>query len=170
MINLTVNGVQHALDIDPSTPLLYVLRNDLQLHGAKFGCGLGQCGACTVIVDGEAAFSCLIPVASIGKRPVRTLESLGTIEHPGPLQKAFIDHQAAQCGYCIAGMIMRAQALLERTAHPTERELIEHMEPNLCRCGTHQRILAAIREVAHLPPPDTTPSNPARAASHGSAQ
>ncbi|GAB5097180.1 (2Fe-2S)-binding protein [Caballeronia sp. LP006] len=154
MINLTVNGAQHALDIDPSTPLLYALRENLQLHGAKFGCGLGQCGACTVIVDGEAVFSCLIPVAAIGKRPVRTIESLGTIQHPGALQKAFIDHQAAQCGYCIAGMIMRAQALIDRNPHPTESELLEHMEPNLCRCGTHMRILAAIREVAHLSAPN----------------
>lgn len=148
MINLTVNGVQHALDIDPSTPLLYVLRNDLQLHGAKFGCGLGQCGACTVILDGEAVFSCLIPVSSIGRRPVRTIESLGTVEHPGPLQKSFIDHQAAQCGYCIAGMIMRAQALLEHDPRPSEKALLAHMEPNLCRCGTHMRILAAIRAVS----------------------
>ncbi|EIF33151.1 aerobic-type carbon monoxide dehydrogenase, small subunit CoxS/CutS-like protein [Burkholderia sp. Ch1-1] len=170
MINLTVNGVQHALDIDPSTPLLYALRNDLQLHGAKFGCGLGQCGACTVIVDGEAVFSCLVPVSSIGKRPVRTIESLGTIEHPGPLQKAFINHQAAQCGYCIAGMIMRAQALLDRNPRPTERELLEHMEPNLCRCGTHTRILAAIREVAHLPAGDATAPTPQRTASQGGAQ
>ncbi|VVD31972.1 (2Fe-2S)-binding protein [Paraburkholderia dioscoreae] len=170
MINLTVNGVQHALDIDPSTPLLYALRNDLQLHGAKFGCGLGQCGACTVIVDGEAVFSCLVPVSSIGKRPVRTIESLGTIEHPGPLQKTFINHQAAQCGYCIAGMIMRAQALLDRNPRPTERELLEHMEPNLCRCGTHTRILAAIREVAHLPAGDATAPTPQRTASQGGAQ
>ena len=150
MIKLTVNGVQHALAIDPSTPLLYALRNELGLHGAKFGCGLGQCGACTVIVDGNATFSCLIPVSSIGARPVRTIESLGTAERPGALQQAFVDHQAAQCGYCIAGMIMRAQALLERNPRPTEAELREHMEPNLCRCGTHMRILAAIREVAHL--------------------
>ncbi|WP_341316644.1 (2Fe-2S)-binding protein [Paraburkholderia sp. IMGN_8] len=170
MINLNVNGVQHALDIDPSTPLLYALRNDLHLHGAKFGCGLGQCGACTVIVGGQAAFSCLIPVSSIGSRPVRTIESLGTAAHPGPLQKSFIEHQAAQCGYCIAGMIMRAQALLERNPRPTERELREHMEPNLCRCGTHMRILAAIREVAHLPATDAAPSPPQGAASHGGMQ
>jgi len=150
MIQLTVNGVQHALDIDPSTPLLYALRNDLQLHGAKFGCGLGQCGACTVIVDDRAVFSCLLPVSAIGNRAVRTVEGLGTIDHPGTLQKAFIEHQAAQCGYCIAGMIMRAQALLDRTPHPTEAQLREHMEPNLCRCGTHMRILAAIRQAAGL--------------------
>jgi nicotinate dehydrogenase subunit A len=170
MINLTVNGVQHALDIDPATPLLYALRNDLQLHGAKFGCGLGQCGACTVIVDGEAVFSCLMPVSAVGKRPVRTIESLGTAEHPGPLQKSFIDHQAVQCGYCIAGMIMRAQALLDRNPRPTERELRDHMEPNLCRCGTHTRILAAIREVAHLPAAGTASGSSQGAVSHGGAQ
>jgi nicotinate dehydrogenase subunit A len=170
MINLTVNGAQHALDIDPSTPLLYALRNDLHLHGAKFGCGLGQCGACTVIVGDQAVFSCLIPVSSIGSRAVRTIESLGTADRPGPLQKSFIEHQAAQCGYCIAGMIMRAQALLDRNPQPTERELREHMEPNLCRCGTHMRILAAIREVAHLPAPGTAPTPPHGAASQGGTQ
>jgi nicotinate dehydrogenase subunit A len=151
MITMTVNGVRHALDIDPSMPLLYALRNSLHLHGAKFGCGMGQCGACTVIVDDRPTFSCLVPVAALGDRPVRTIESLGTAEHPGKLQAAFIEHQAAQCGYCIAGMIMRATALLEKTPHPTEAQLREHMEPNLCRCGTHMRILAAIRQVAGMP-------------------
>jgi nicotinate dehydrogenase subunit A len=145
MITLTVNGQSHALDIDPSTPLLYALRNQLQLHGAKYGCGLGQCGACTVIVGGEPVFSCLMPVAAIGDRPVQTIEGLGTIEQPGKLQRAFIAQQAAQCGYCIAGMVMRAQALLERTPSPSDDEIRAHMEPNLCRCGTHMRILAAIR-------------------------
>jgi nicotinate dehydrogenase subunit A len=162
MINLTVNGVQHALDIDPATPLLYALRNDLQLHGAKFGCGLGQCGACTVIVDGEAVFSCLIPVSSIGKRPVRTIESLGTAEHPGPLQKSFIDHQAVQCGYCIAGMIMRAQALLDADPHPDEATIRAHMQTNLCRLlvveGLLQRAHAGDRaealDRAHRPVAD----------------
>lgn len=153
MITLNVNGATHTLDIDPSTPLLYALRNDLKLHGSKFGCGLGQCGACTVIVDGEATFSCLVPVSAIGARPVRTLEGLGNAAHPGALQNAFIKHQAAQCGYCIAGMIMRAQALLDKNAHPSEQELRDHMEPNLCRCGTHMRILAAVREVAGMPQP-----------------
>lgn len=148
MIKLTVNGASHQLEIDPSTPLLYALREELHLHGARFGCGLGQCGACTVIVGDRPVFSCVMPVASVGSRPVRTIESLGTVDRPGPLQKAFIDHQAAQCGYCIAGMIMRAQALLEVNPHPTEAELRAHMEPNLCRCGTHMRILAAIRSAA----------------------
>lgn len=148
MIELHVNGEAHRVDVAPETPLLYVLRDDLKLNGAKFGCGMGQCGACTVLVDGRPVFSCLFPVASVGSRPVRTIESLGTAEHPAPLQKAFIDHQAVQCGYCIAGMIMRAQALLESVAHPSEQQIREHMSPNLCRCGTHMRILAAIREVA----------------------
>ncbi|MGF6767545.1 nicotinate dehydrogenase subunit A [Paraburkholderia sp. GAS199] len=170
MITLTVNGLQHALDIDPSTPLLYALRNDLHLHGAKFGCGLGQCGACTVIVGDKPVFSCLIPVSSIGKRPIRTVEGLGTVDHPSPLQKSFIDHQAAQCGYCIAGMIMRAQALLDRNPRPTEQELLKHMEPNLCRCGTHLRILAAIREVAHLPAGNALTNEAMEIGSFGAAQ
>jgi nicotinate dehydrogenase subunit A len=148
MITLTVNGQNHTLDIDPSTPLLYALRNQLQLHGAKYGCGLGQCGACTVIIGGEPVFSCLMPVAAIGARPVRTIEGLGTIAKPGKLQRAFINQQAAQCGYCIAGMVMRAQALLDRTPSPSDDEIRAHMEPNLCRCGTHMRILAAIREAS----------------------
>lgn len=146
MITLTVNSVSHQLVVDPSTPLLYVLRNQLGLHGAKFGCGLGQCGACTVIVGDQPVFSCLLPVAAIGTRAVRTIEGLGSTEKPGKLQQAFIDRQAAQCGYCIAGMVMRAQALLDRVPSPTDEQIRAHMEPNLCRCGTHMRILAAIRE------------------------
>jgi aerobic-type carbon monoxide dehydrogenase small subunit (CoxS/CutS family) len=148
MITLTVNNVRHDLDADPSTPLLYVLRNQLQLNGAKYGCGLGQCGACTVIVGDEPVFSCLLPVAACGGRAVRTIEGLGSVEHPGPLQRAFIDQQAAQCGYCIAGMVMRAQVLLEHTSAPTDEQIREHMQPNLCRCGTHMRIVAAIRQAA----------------------
>jgi aerobic-type carbon monoxide dehydrogenase small subunit (CoxS/CutS family) len=144
MVKLTVNGVDHELDIDPSMPLLYALRNHLQLNGAKYGCGLGQCGACTVIVDGKPVFSCLMPVSAVGSRPVRTVEGLGTPQRPSVLQKAFIDSQAAQCGYCIAGMIMRAQALLDARPGATEAEIREHMQPNLCRCGTHMRIVAAI--------------------------
>ncbi|WP_158939028.1 (2Fe-2S)-binding protein [Burkholderia sp. S171] len=146
MMTLIVNGTPHQLDIDPSTPLLYALRNQLGLHGAKYGCGLGQCGACTVIVGDKPVFSCLMPVAAIGTRPVRTIEGLGSTEKPGKLQQAFIDKQAAQCGYCIAGMVMRAQALLDRVPSPTDEQIREHMEPNLCRCGTHMRILAAIRQ------------------------
>jgi aerobic-type carbon monoxide dehydrogenase small subunit (CoxS/CutS family) len=146
MIDLTVNGERHTLDIDPSMPLLYALRNSLGLNGAKFGCGLGQCGACTVIVDGEPVFSCLMPVAAIGDRNVRTIEGLGSASKPGKLQKAFMDKQAAQCGYCIAGMVMRAQALLESVPSPTEEQIRSHMAPNLCRCGTHMRIIEAVYE------------------------
>jgi aerobic-type carbon monoxide dehydrogenase small subunit (CoxS/CutS family) len=145
---VTINGRPHALQADPATPLLYVLRNELQLNGAKFGCGMGQCGACTVILDGKAVFSCLTPVGAIEGRAVRTVEGMGSAERPGKLQAAFIKHQAAQCGYCIAGMLTRAQALLDRNPHPTEQQIRAHMEPNLCRCGTHHRILAAIGEVA----------------------
>jgi nicotinate dehydrogenase subunit A len=148
MINLKVNGQAQQLDVTPETPLLYVLRDHLKLNGAKFGCGMGQCGACTVLVDGRPVFSCLFPVSSVGARDVRTIESLGTADQPGALQQAFIDHQAVQCGYCIAGMIMRAQALLEQVVRPTEQQIREYMAPNLCRCGTHMRILAAIRQVA----------------------
>ena len=146
MITLTVNGEQHALDIDPAMPLLYALRNSLGLNGAKYGCGLGQCGACTVIVGDEPVFSCLMPVAAVSGRNVRTIEGLGSASQPGKLQQAFIDNQAAQCGYCIAGMVMRAQALLERVPSPTDEQIRTYMAPNLCRCGTHMRILAAIRD------------------------
>jgi aerobic-type carbon monoxide dehydrogenase small subunit (CoxS/CutS family) len=148
MIKLTVNGTEHAVDVDPSTPLLYVLRDTLELKGAKYGCGLGQCGACTVMLDGVAVFSCLTPAGVLQGRQIKTLEGLGTVEHPGPLQQAFIDEQAAQCGYCIAGMIMRAQALLEKTTQPTDAQILAQMQPNLCRCGTHMRIVAAIRRAA----------------------
>ncbi|HEY2871573.1 MAG TPA: (2Fe-2S)-binding protein [Reyranella sp.] len=143
MIKLTVNGLVHQVDVDPDTPLLYVLRNDLELNAAKFGCGLGQCGACTVLVDDKPVLSCLLPVAALGKRTVRTLEAL-----PKTLPAAFEAEQAAQCGYCIAGMIVRAHALLERNPRPTEEEVRTHMAPNLCRCGTHMRILRAVRRAA----------------------
>jgi nicotinate dehydrogenase subunit A len=145
MIVLNVNGRAQQVDVDPATPLLYVLRDELQLNGAKFGCGLGQCGACTVMVGKEAVFSCITPVGLVGTRPVRTVEGLGTAASPGVLQRAFLDEQAAQCGYCIAGMMMRAQPLLERRPAPSDAEIREHMSPNLCRCGTHMRILRAVR-------------------------
>jgi len=148
MTRLIVNGRPQTVEVDPSTPLLYVLRNDLGLNGAKFGCGLGQCGACTVIVDDRPVFSCLLPIAALEGRQVRTVEGLGGPKSPNPLQAAFQTEQAAQCGYCIAGMIMRAQALLERNTRPTEAELRAHMAPNLCRCGTHMRILRAVRRAA----------------------
>ncbi|WP_288378027.1 (2Fe-2S)-binding protein [uncultured Massilia sp.] len=145
---VTINGRPHALASDPAMPLLYVLRNELRLNGAKYGCGLGQCGACTVIVDGKPAFSCLTPLGALEGRAVRTVEGLGTADKPGRLQAAFMEHQAAQCGYCIAGMIMRAQSLLDRIPHPTDAQILAHLEPNLCRCGTHHRILAAVRDAA----------------------
>ncbi len=152
MIELTINGHEHRIDAEPDTPLLYVLRDELGLNGAKFGCGLGQCGACTVIVDGAAIFSCLTPIETLPGRQVTTIEGLGTAQHPGPVQQAFIEEQAAQCGYCIAGMVMRAQALLVRTPTPDEREIRDGMNPNLCRCGTHMRILAAVRRAAGKAP------------------
>ncbi len=145
---LNVNGRPRTVDADPATPLLYVLRDDLGLTGAKFGCGLGQCGACTVMLDGDAVFSCLLPVALVGARQVKTVEGLGTPQQPSPLQRAFIEEQAAQCGYCIAGMVMRAQSLLERNKTPSDAEIRSHMQPNLCRCGTHMRILRAVRRAA----------------------
>jgi len=150
MISLTVNGKQHQIDADPRTPLLYVLRNDLKLHAAKFGCGLGQCGSCTVLVDKTPIFSCLTPISVLANRNIRTVEGLGTTENPGPVQKAFLAEQAAQCGYCIPGMMMRAQALLEQNAKPSEQQIRDTMAPNLCRCGTHMRILRAIRRAATL--------------------
>ena len=145
MTVLAVNGRARDVDADPATPLLYVLREDLGLVGAKFGCGLGQCGACTVLLDDVPVFSCITPLAAIAGRRVRTIEGLGTPDNPGPLQRAFIAEQAAQCGYCIPGMVMRAQALLERNPAASEAEIRAHMQPNLCRCGTHTRILRAIR-------------------------
>src|SRR3954453_9333246 len=148
MIRVNVNGKTEELDADPATPLLYVLRDHLQLNGARFGCGLGQCGACTVLVDGRAVFSCVTPVSVLHERKIRTVEGLGTAENPGPVQRAFIEEQAAQCGYCIAGMIVRAQALLERNPSPSEAEIRRHMAPNLCRCGTHMRTLRAVRRAA----------------------
>jgi isoquinoline 1-oxidoreductase len=150
-LTIHVNGTAHKVDADPETPLLYVLRDDLGLNGAKCGCGLGQCGACTVHLDGKAIFSCATPVAAVGDRPVRTIEGLGSLEKMNPLQQAFLDEQAAQCGYCIAGMIMRAQALLDVNPAPTDAEIRAHMQPNLCRCGTHVRILRAINRVAGRP-------------------
>lgn len=145
---LIVNGTPHKVDVDPSTPLLYVLRDELELNGAKYGCGLGQCGACTVIIDGNAIFSCLTPVKALGGRKITTIEGLGSAETPNVVQRAFQEEQAAQCGYCIAGMIMRAQSLLDKNPAPTDVEIRTHMQPNLCRCGTHARILRAVRRAS----------------------
>jgi nicotinate dehydrogenase subunit A len=147
-IRLTVNGKVHDIAVAPATPLLYVLRNDLELNGPKFGCGLGECGACTVLIDGIAARSCVIPVGACTQRHILTLEGLGSRERLDPLQAAFIEHQAAQCGYCLNGMIMTAKALLLRNAHPTEAEILAALRYNLCRCGTHVEILAAVMTAA----------------------
>ena len=148
---LQVNGKPHTVDVDPDTPLLYVLRNDLKLNGAKFGCGLGQCGSCTVMLDKAPVMSCVLPVSLVGARAVRTVESPGSRWVPSVvLRQAFIDEQAAQCGYCIAGMIMRATALFERVASPTDEQIRDWMQPNLCRCGTHMRILRAVRRAADV--------------------
>ena len=149
-LQLQVNGTRRAIESDPSTPLLYVLRNDLALNGAKYGCGLGQCGACTVQIDGRAVFSCVTPIAALEGRTIRTIEGLGSAGKPGVLQQAFELEQAAQCGYCIAGMVMRAQALLDRNPRPSDDEIRAHMQPNLCRCGTHMRILRAIRRASDM--------------------
>lgn len=148
MITLNVNGNSRQVDVDPATPLLYVLRDHLELNGAKFGCGLGQCGACTVMADGEAIFSCVVPVSVLQGRRIKTLEGLGTIENPGPVQRAFIEEQAAQCGFCIPGMIMRAQALLEKNPSPSQVEIRQSLNTNLCRCGTHMRVLRAVERAA----------------------
>ncbi|KAA3451675.1 (2Fe-2S)-binding protein [Mesorhizobium sp. SARCC-RB16n] len=135
---------------DPDTPLLYVLRNELGLRGPRFGCGLGQCGACTVLIDGEAARSCVTPLSSVGASNVVTLEGLGSDADPHPLQQAFIDEQAVQCGYCINGMIMQSAALLRRKAKPSDQEIKQELANNLCRCGTHLRIVRAVRRAAGL--------------------
>lgn len=150
MANLNVNGRMQQVDVDPATPLLYVLREQLQLNAAKFGCGLGQCGACTVLVEGRSVLSCVTPVAVLEGRAIRTVEALGTVDNPGPVQRAFIEEQAAQCGYCIPGMMMRAQALLEQNRTPTRAQIRAHMNTNLCRCGTHMRILRAVERAAAL--------------------
>lgn len=148
MITLEVNGRKHELNVSPETPLLYVLRNDLGLNSPKFGCGLGQCGACTVLVDGEALLSCVTPAAQVAGGTIVTLEGLGTAEKPHPLQRAFIEEQAAQCGYCTSGMIMQSKALLDRNPAPSEQQIRQALAGNLCRCGTHGGILRAVRRAA----------------------
>ena len=145
---LHVNGRRSEVHADPETPLLYVLRNDLKLKGTRFGCGLGQCGACTVIVDGNAVQSCDVPVSAVAGKEITTIEGIGTLDDPHPLQRAFIAQQAAQCGYCASGIIMAAKALLDRNASPNEEEIRAALERNLCRCGTQVRILRAIRMAA----------------------
>jgi nicotinate dehydrogenase subunit A len=146
-VNIKVNGAVHSVPAEPDTPLLYVLRNDLGLNAAKFGCGLGQCGTCTVLVDGAPVRSCITPIGTLGQSEITTLEGIGTVEQPHPLQAAFIEEQAAQCGYCIPGMIMVAKALLDRKQQPSEAEVRLALVSNLCRCGTHNRIVRAILKV-----------------------
>lgn len=145
---LIVNGNSVDITTEADTPLLYVLRNGLELNGPKFGCGLGECGACTVLVDGVAARSCVLPVKSVAGHQIVTLEGLGTLDAPGPVQQAFIDKQAAQCGYCLNGMIMTVQALLNRNPNPTEQQIRNELKYNLCRCGTHLEIIEAALEAA----------------------
>ena len=143
-VSLKVNGATRSVPAEPDTPLLYVLRNDFELNGAKFGCGAAQCGACTVLVDGQAVRSCVTPIESLKGAKITTLEGLGTIERLHPLQRTFIAEQAAQCGYCINGMIMTAKALLDRNPRPSESEVRDALSANLCRCGTHNRIIRAV--------------------------
>ena len=145
---LQVNGSGRSVTVEPDTPLLYVLRNDLELNGPRFGCGLAQCGACTVLIDGRPVRSCVTPVSGVGAKSVTTLEGLGGGSKLHPLQQAFIDEQAAQCGYCANGMIMAAKALLDRTPHPTEAQVKKALAANLCRCGTHNRIVRAVLRVS----------------------
>jgi len=146
--SLRVNGVTRTVEAEPESALLYALRYQLELNGPRFGCGLTQCGACTVLVDGEATRSCLTPISVVVDREITTLEGLGTLGEPGPLQQAFIDEQAAQCGYCINGMIMTAEALLRQNPDPSEADIKQALALNLCRCGTHTRIVRAIRRAA----------------------
>jgi nicotinate dehydrogenase subunit A len=143
-VTLKVNGAVHSVEAEPDTPLLYALRNDLGLSAAKFGCGLGQCGACIVLLDGAPVRSCITPIGALGQSEITTLEGLGTLEQPHPLQAAFIAEQAVQCGYCIPGMIMMAKALLDRNPQPSEAEVRLVLAGNLCRCGTHNRIVRAV--------------------------
>lgn len=145
---LTVNGRRREVDADPQTPLLYVLRDELGLRGPKFGCGLAQCGACTVTLGGTAVRSCVLPLSAVGDKPVVTVEGLGDDAHPGALQRAFIEEQAAQCGYCISGMIMSAHALLAQHPQPSDAQIREALQGNLCRCGTHLRILRAVKRAS----------------------
>ena len=148
MLRLVVNGQPQEVAADPETPLLYVLRNDLGLTGTKFGCGLGQCGACTVLVDGQPMRSCMLPVQAVAGLAVTTIEGLGSPERPHPLQAVLIEEQAVQCGYCTPGIVMAAKAILDRTPRPTEAQLREALNEVLCRCGTHDRVIRAVLRAA----------------------
>ncbi len=148
-VALQVNGKQSTVQVDdPNMPLLYALRNDLEMRGPRFGCGLGQCGSCTVIIDGQAVRSCMTPISRAAGRKITTLEGLGTPEKPHPLQQAFIDEQAVQCGYCINGMIMQSKSLLDKNPNPSEEQINQALADNLCRCGTHIRIVRAVQRAA----------------------
>jgi nicotinate dehydrogenase subunit A len=144
VFNLNVDGQPHSVDVDPSTPLLYVLSDDLQLNGPKFGCGLGQCGACTVIMNGQAIRSCITPVSAVGRNEITTLAGIGSIEKPHPLQKAFIEQQAAQCGFCLSGVILTAKALLDKNPRADSAQIQQALSNVLCRCFTHTRMIDAI--------------------------
>jgi nicotinate dehydrogenase subunit A len=147
-INLRVNGAARTVSVESDTPLLYVLRNDLELNAPKYGCGLGQCGSCTVHVDGRAVRSCVTPVSTVAGKAITTLEGLGTLDKLHPLQKAFLDEQAAQCGYCTNGMIMSAKALLDANPKPSDAQIKQALAGNLCRCGSHNRIVRAVQRAA----------------------
>jgi nicotinate dehydrogenase subunit A len=147
-VSIKVNGTTHSVAAEPNTPLLYVLRNDLELNGAKFGCGLAQCGACTVMIDGRPVRSCITEIGSLANAEIVTIEGLGTADKPHPIQRAFIDEQAVQCGYCINGMIMSAKALLDASPRPSEQDVRDALASNLCRCGTHGRIIRAVLRAA----------------------
>jgi nicotinate dehydrogenase subunit A len=148
LITLNVNGASRTVDVDPATPLLYVLSDDLQLNGPKFGCGLGQCGSCTVIVKGQAIRSCVTPVSTVAGAAVTTLEGLGTIETPHPIQQAFIDEQAVQCGFCLSGVILTAKAFLDRNPRASDADIRNALSGVLCRCGSNVRMLKAISRYA----------------------
>ena len=151
-ISIDVNGSKYTVDADGETPLLYILRNDLKLKGARFGCGLGACGACTVVIDGKAVQSCDISLAAVAGKRITTIEGIGSLEKMHALQSAFVAEQAAQCGYCTSGIIMTAYALLARNAHPDEAEISAALDGNICRCGTHARILRAIKKASEALP------------------
>jgi nicotinate dehydrogenase subunit A len=149
-IHLTVNGHIVAVDADAGTPLLDVLRNHLDLKGSRYGCGLEQCGACMVLIDGEASYSCVRDVGSVAERSITTIEGLGTADNPHPLQRAFLEEQAGQCGYCLSGIIISAKALLDRNPSPGRAEIVAALDKHLCRCGTHTRIITAVQKAAAM--------------------
>ena len=155
-LRISVNGAPHEVEATPETPLLYVLRNEVGLHAAKYGCGLGRCGACTVLIDGEVAYSCIVPVSEVAGREVTTLEGLAADGDLHPVQRAFLEEQAAQCGYCTPGIVVTLAALLDRNPSPSDTEIRAALHGTLCRCGAHARILRAARRATEL----ATPSNP----------